>query len=222
MPELIDLSLSAKEREKQRKLLEKKQARIASSWFIWIAFERPLKENQPEYLKSLYDTVRRISQEIVYADTVEGRNIRWDEARNRILDFDLIERTAKRFGKSHATIQGDIGRVASHNSWLARINRNGDYGILNNIIKESTKNSKINVPVIAMPVAPPIVMTAIEIKRKVVQLNTAFQKTQKEFLGDEPPRARTVMFSFVSEMDLMSTNHPKKKPRRNWRREIGV
>lgn len=221
MPELIDPPLSIKEKEKQRKLSEKKQARVASSWFTWIAFEKPLKENQPEYLRSLHDIVRRISQEIVYADTVEGRNIRWDEARNRILDFDLIERMAKRFGKSHATIQGDVGRIASHNSWLARLNRNGDYWILNQVIKEDTKNSKPDIYV-AAPVLPPIVMTAIEIKRKVTESNAVFQKNKKEFIEDKIPKARTVMFSFVSEMDLSEGQRPKKKPRKNWRREIGI
>lgn len=211
-------------RRSQRQL-EKKKAGMASSWRAWREFEKSLEERQPRYLKLLYDTVHRISQEVDIARTVHAQTIRWDEARERVLTHEFLERTVATYGKSHATIFSDIGRVSGHNAWMAGINRRGEYWILGEVMREMREcDLKLN-PIIMEPANPsPILMTARQIKEQTATANEQFRKIEQEFLGGDRSTARTAVFGFMSDVDRQAKfaerDKPRRRPRKKWRREM--
>jgi len=212
---------------KTQKQFEKKKAQMASSWRSWREFEKSLEETQPRYLKLLDDTVRRISQEIDIACTVEARTIRWDEARARVLTHEFLERTATTYGKSHATIFSDIGRVSGHNAWIAGINRRDEYWMFREVMREMRECDLKLKPIMFEPAKPsPILMTVRQIKEQTVLANEQFQKIEREFLGDDrsKPKAKTRVFDFIADVErqvrFSDRDKPRRRPRKNWRREI--
>lgn len=212
-------------RRRSQRQLEKKKAGMASSWRAWKEFEKPLEERQPRYLKLLYDTVHRISQEVDITRTVHAQTIRWDEARERVLTHEFLERTAATYGKSHATIFSDIGRVSGHNGWMAGINRRGEYWILGEVMREMRECDLKSGPIIMEPMdSSPIFMTARQIKEQTAVANEQFRKIEEGFLGGDQLTARTTAFDFMSDVDRQAKfterDKPRRRPRKNWRREM--
>jgi hypothetical protein len=206
--------LSAKQREKQRIEAQKKQVRMLSVWTAWVDFEKPLRTAEPDYLKFLYDTVKAISNE---RQTAQGEKnaLFWDEARNRIMSDEFMERNSKRFGKHHRTIHADVGRVASHNSWVSGVNRRGEYWILAEIQREYARVKEQVKPVIEqnqLPLQRPLTRE----EREVVT---------REFLAEDP-KPMTPAFDFITDVDRQIRQKERpcrtRKPRRNWRCEVGI
>ncbi len=222
---IVKAIVGTMDKRRSQRQLEKKKAGMASSWRAWKEFEKPLEERQPRYLKLLYDTVRRISQEVDIARTVHSQTIRWDEARERVLTYEFLERTAATYGKSHATIFSDIGKVSGHNAWMAGINRRGEYPILGEVMREMRECDLKLGPIIMEPAnSSPILMTARQIKEQTAAANEQFRKIELDFLGDDRPTARTEVFDFMGDVDRQAKfaerDKPRRRPRKNWRREI--
>lgn len=218
--------LSAREARKQQRVFQKKKARMAASLISWLAFEKEISKD-PDYSRVIHKTVARISGEVAYEKNANKIKIRWDEGRDRILTLDFLQSVETRFSKTHATIHRDVAKVASHASWLSGIYARGEGRILYDIsleLKQCSDPGGLSGPQFAPPAPPPLILTAIEIKRSVEEANTNFKKAEKEFLGDEPPKLGTGTFSFLDDIDrrvrFTDKTKPVKKPRRNWRREI--
>lgn len=196
---------------------------IAKVWLAWLAFEKPLRENNPEYLVMLYNTVTKISGERKRALAAEGQVITWPEARNRILTFEFLDMMTKRFGKTHKDIHADVSKVSSHNSWISRLNREGEYSIFGDVVREIAACSPIRQPVVVAPVSPVLVLMAIQVRRHSVEADGNLRKAEREFLGDEPRVPRTQDFEFARGMGKHSAfdTNPARKSRRGkrWRYE---
>ncbi len=227
MPETQSPTLVAREERKRQKLFQDKKRRMATSWLSWSRFYKEL-EAQPAYSREIHRAVARISGEIAVEKNGHGRTIRWDEARERILTQEFLQRLQNRFGKSFATIHHDVGKVASHASWLAGIYRRGDGRILHEVAKELREASGDSGPVIASVIPPPPRhMTVAQIKETAQRIQREREVTQREFLGPPEKKAGTQEFSFVADVDRqirfrdLTANGPRrKKPRRNWRKEL--
>ncbi|MEK7596894.1 MAG: hypothetical protein AAB450_02145 [Patescibacteria group bacterium] len=222
---IVKAIIGTMDRRRSERQFQKKKAGMASSWRAWREFEKLLEERQPRYLKLLYDTVRKISQEVDIARTVYSQTIRWDEARERVLTHEFLERTAATYDKSHATIFSDIGKVSGHNAWMVGINRRGEYWILGEVMREMREcDLKLN-PIIMEPANPsPILMTARQIKEQTAVANEQFRKIERDFLGGGRPTARTGVFDFMGDVDRQAKfaerDKPRRRPRKNWRREV--
>ncbi|HVU06895.1 MAG TPA: hypothetical protein VHE10_03880 [Candidatus Paceibacterota bacterium] len=224
MPETKTASPSAREARIDQKRFQQRKARIASIWTGWLAFEKPLREKEPVYLKFLYDTVRRIAQEKDFAKNRDRQNIAWDEARNRVFTHEFLESAAARFDKAHKDIMSDVSKVASHNSWIAGLNDRGEYRILSEVTQEMRGiEGGPSKPVFADPAPLPVLSTATEVNRMLMQAREDDVRIEREFMGDTPPAPRTGAFSFLTDVDRQAryidrSGKPRKKGR-NWRKE---
>ena len=218
-----DTPTSQRERLKVQRQFEKKKAHMASIWQAWREFEKNLDEHQPRYLRLLYDTVQKISQEIVIAKTAHGQRIAWDQGRDRVVTFNFLERTALTYGKSHATIQSDIGKVASHNSWMHGVNQRGEFRILAMVQKELFEcDLKVHPIQFEPPACSPILMNAAQINRLVADGNKRFQELDRELRAETVPIPKTTLMDFVTDVDRQArySEIRRRRPRRNWKKEL--
>lgn len=236
MPQAKAATSLARVARTDQKRFQNRKARIASIWTAWLGFERPLREKEPSYLKLLYDLVREIAQERDI-ENHKGKEpvrktpstgnpyiIQWDEARDRVLPLERLETIARNHGRKHRDILVDVSRVASHNSWMARLNRMGEYWILSDIMNEvQVIEGTSSRPVFAEVTPLPMARTASEINRLLSEARESDRRVEEEFLGAAETKERTDAFPFLTDVDRQArfidrTGKARKKAR-NWRRE---
>lgn len=227
--------------QEERRRLKRYQERLIAIRRIasqWLEFEKTVLSNE-EYHRAINKMVAEISQKRALENNKlqsvrNGKKIQratysWGTARDEVLTIERVDAVAKRFSFTFDQVQTHVAKVANHAKWLKDIYARGEGGMLSDINKE-LEPSKYVPPVIVRTAAPePLVLRAAEINQLIARSNGEHQRVEKEFHSDDvAPPPGTAQFGFLKEVDRETsrlsayrTGPKKRKPRKNWRKEVG-
>src|SRR5581483_10644865 len=138
-------TLSPREVRKNQKHYQKRLKEIAQVWIKWLDFLKDFEKATESYRRKIYGIVARISGERAYEKNAHDVKLAWDTARDRILSLEVLQTIAEEFDVSHNRIMSDVGKIASHASWMSGVYRRGEGGILYDVQK-SMGGVEVNPP----------------------------------------------------------------------------
>ncbi len=229
------------EQKEERRKLRHYQKRLVAIHRVasqWLEFEKTVLSNE-DYHKTINKLVAEISQKRAIENNKlqsvrSGRKIQratysWGTARDEVLTIERVDEVARRFDFTFDQVQSHIAKVANHAKWLKDIYARGEGGMLSDTLR-SLQPSRYAPPVIMRLATPePLVLRAAEINQLVARSNEEHRRIEEEFRSDDiPPPPGTASFGFLREVDRESsrlsayrTGPKKRKPRKNWKKEIG-
>jgi hypothetical protein len=236
----LGLTPQEEQREERRKLkhYQKRLVAIRRIASQWLEFERTVLSNE-DYHRTINKMVAEISQKrsiennklqsVKNKQKIQRATYSWGTARDEILTIERVDAVARRFNFTYDQVQSHVAKVANHAKWLKDIYAKGEGGMLSDINRE-LEPTRYAPPIVMRPAAPEtLILRAVEINRLTARANADHQRIEREFHSDDlpaPPKTQT--FGFLKDVDRESsrlsayrTGPKKRKPRKNWKKEVG-
>jgi hypothetical protein len=237
-----ELGLSPQEeRREERKKQKHYQNRLKAIRGVaerWLEFEKTVLSNE-DYHRAINKLVAEISQKralennklqsVKNGKKIQRATYSWGTARDEILTIERVDAVASRFGFTYDEVHRHVAKVANHAKWLKDIYAKGEGGMLSDINRE-LEPTRYAPPTVMRPAEPPpLILRAVEINQIIAKANAEHRRIEEEFHSDDLPKPpATAQFGFLKDVDREAsrlsayrTGPKKKKPRKNWKKEIG-
>jgi hypothetical protein len=231
-------TLTPKERLAQLRRTQRRMKEISSVWTGWLHFEKTVLAD-PKYEQEIKKAHSRISQfrnlRILELQTISGENVSenkdkikvdypWPDALRNVMTDEWYLEISRRFNKTAREFVTDLCKYSSHWSWLKRIARMGEYGLLAEVTRGFAEAAaKKDLTFVEPHSSVPVMLTAAEIKQATEKANAEFQRIEKEFTCDNLRIPITETMAFVRDVDrqisLREPNGPPRKGRKpHWKK----